>query len=248
MAEPSSPQSAPANRLAGLLVRAAAGQPPPADGGLEVLPPIRAGEAAVLGFYAHHVVVADLDPEWVRAQPGAGDLSERFCPPFLSALSAKLARRASAIDAVYAAWDGRVQQVMPDLIEVMERSHPRVARALRYRDDVRVWRTTGPGPGGLVLLGRGLAGRIETAVEVDAAAQGRGLGRTLFAAARTLIGDYAAALGLPPRQPVWAQVAPANVPSVRALMAPGFVPIGAEALFVTQVPARSLGQASTLGN
>lgn len=218
--------------VADLLVRAAAGDPPPADGELEVPPPVRPTEAAVLGFYAHHVVVADLDPEWVRAQAGADDLSGRFCPPFLAALSAKLGRRINAVDAVYAARDGHALP-LPDLVEITDRSHPRVARAMRYREDVRVWRTAARGAGGLIVLGRGFAGRIETAVEVDPPAQGRGLGRALFAAARTFVANYTAALGLPP-QPVWAQVAPANVPSVRALSAAGFEPVGAEALFVPE--------------
>jgi hypothetical protein len=73
--------------------------------------------------------------------------------------------------------------------------------------------------GGLLTLGRGVAGRWEVAVEVSR--PGRGLGRRLFAAARGLVDE-----------PVWAQVAPGNAASVRAVLAAGFRPVGAEALLI----------------
>jgi GNAT superfamily N-acetyltransferase len=95
-------------------------------------------------------------------------------------------------------------------------AHPRVARALRYRDDVRAWR----GDGGLVVLGRGVASRWEASVEVDPGYRGRGLGRALATAARHLV---------PAGSPVWTQIAPANAASVRAFLAAGFKPVGAEA-------------------
>ncbi len=56
--------------------------------------------------------------------------------------------------------------------EIEARDHPRVVRALRYRDDVRVWRT--PHGDGHLLVGRGLAGRWEMAFEVEPAARGPG--------------------------------------------------------------------------
>jgi L-amino acid N-acyltransferase YncA len=87
---------------------------------------------------------------------------------------------------------------------------------LRYRDDVRAWRAEG----GVVLTGRGVAGRWEAAIEVDPGHRCRGLGRALAAAARHLI---------PASAPVWAQIAPANAASVRAFLAAGFKPVGAEA-------------------
>ena len=96
--------------------------------------------------------------------------------------------------------------------------HPRVARALRYRDDVRTWAV----PGGIVTVGRGVAGRWEVAVEVDPDHRGRGLGRELAAAARHLG---------PGRAPPWAQITPGNVASVRAFLAAGYRPAGSEVLF-----------------
>jgi RimJ/RimL family protein N-acetyltransferase len=90
-------------------------------------------------------------------------------------------------------------------------------RALRYRDDVRAWQTTG----GIVTLGRGVAGRWEVATEVDPQCRGAGLGSRLASAARHLVPDGA---------PVWAQIAPGNAASVRAFLRAGFRPIGAEML------------------
>jgi GNAT superfamily N-acetyltransferase len=92
-------------------------------------------------------------------------------------------------------------------------------RALRYRDEVRVWRT--PDHAGHVLVGRGLAGRWETAFEVRPEARGQGLGRRLAASAAALV---------PPGEPVFAQVSPGNAASLRALLAAGYVPMCAEVL------------------
>jgi GNAT superfamily N-acetyltransferase len=58
--------------------------------------------------------------------------------------------------------------------------HERVARALRYRSDLQVW--TAEGDAGVLVLGRGLAGRREVAFEVDPTRRNRGLGRSLVAA------------------------------------------------------------------
>ncbi|MGI5472606.1 hypothetical protein [Streptomyces sp. CA-132043] len=57
------------------------------------------------------------------------------------------------------------------------------------------------------------------------AARGYGLGRRLAEAARRLV---------PADRPLRAQVAPANAAGVRALLAAGFTPVGAEALLVTR--------------
>ena len=98
--------------------------------------------------------------------------------------------------------------------------HQRVARSLRYRDDLQVWTTKDWA--GLLVLGRGLAGRRELAFEVDPARRNRGLGRLLVAAARRLT---------PPGEVLFAQVAPGNAASLRVVAAAGFRPIGAEVLF-----------------
>lgn len=190
---------------------------PPPDGGLSVYPQPSPRDAAVVAFTAHNVVIADVDAQWVHAQNPDGDLSAPLNPPFLTALCHKLGRRVNNIDMVATAPAAAGPPALP-LTELTDRQHPRVCRALRHRDDVRVWAADG----GIVLLGRGLAGRWETAVEVDANAQGRGLGRALATAARHLV----------PHPVVWAQIAPGNAASVRAFLAAGYAPVGAEALLV----------------
>ena len=107
--------------------------------------------------------------------------------------------------------------VLTELTARAGRQHPRVVRALRYRDEVRVWQANGA----VLLIGRGLAGRFEVAIEVDEQCRGQGLGARLAVAARRLV---------PPGEPVWAQIAPGNAASVRAFLRAGFRPVGAEAL------------------
>nr|WP_238341946.1 GNAT family N-acetyltransferase [Actinopolymorpha rutila] len=201
---------------------------PPPDGTFRVLPQPPGRVAAVVAFTAHTVVAADVPQEWVlslldRADAthatGATDLGAPMKPAFLSALAARTGRRIGALDQVMLA--GRLPGPPPlELTEITDSGHPRVRRAHRYRDDVRVYGADG----GLVLVGRGLAGRWELAFEVEPDRQGRGLGRTLARAARHLLPPGAGA--------VWAQVSPGNATSVRALQAAGFRPVGAEVLLV----------------
>lgn len=106
------------------------------------------------------------------------------------------------------------------LSEVIDQSHPRIQRALRYRDDVRAWVDQ---YGGVVLTGRGLTGRLECAIEVSDNHRGQGHGRRLALAARALI---------PPGSQLWAQISPGNAASLRAFLAAGYQPIGSEALLV----------------
>jgi len=78
---------------------------------------------------------------------------------------------------------------------------------------------------GVVVLGRGITGRWEIAFEVDDTARGAGFGRALAASGVRL---------LPEGTPVWAQVAPGNAASMRAVIAAGFRPVGAETLLVRE--------------
>ena len=202
--------------LATVLRDAAAGRFPPANGEVTVLPAPSLRDSGVIGFTAHAVVFTDADPAWVRGRLPDDDPSRPLSPAFLQALGTHTHREAHIIDMLCVAsprsgQPGIALRPEPDV------AHPRIARAMRYRDDVRAWRTDG----GLVLIGRGVASRWEVAIEVDPGCRGHGLGRPLASAARHLV---------PGQGPVWAQIAPANAASVRAFLAAGFQPAGAEAL------------------
>ncbi|MBO8192643.1 GNAT family N-acetyltransferase [Streptomyces oryzae] len=208
--------------LAKILAAAARGEFPPSDGGLTVLPQPSPRDAGVLALTGHAVVFADVPPEWVRRLLPPGDLGAPLGPPFLSALCARTGRWAETHDVLLAlppsadtAADGTGRAGA--LVESFDQSHPRVKRALAHRSNVRVWTAEG----GTVLTGRGVADRWEVAVEVDRTARGTGLGRALAAAARSLV---------PADETLWAQVAPGNAASLRAFLAAGFTPVGAEVL------------------
>ncbi|GGU96458.1 N-acetyltransferase [Streptomyces albospinus] len=207
------------SELTALLTAAARGSYPPADGSVTVLPPPSPRDVGVVSFTAHAVVFADVTESWVRERIRPGDLSAPLCPPFLAALGEQAGREVNNIDML------TVAEALPgrpplELTETVDRGHPRIVRALRHRDAVRAWTTAG---GGTLVMGRGVGGRWEVAVEVADDAQGRGLGRELVRAARHLV---------PAGELLWAQVAPGNARSVRALLAAGFRPVGAEALLV----------------
>ncbi len=204
--------------LTAVLAAAAAGRFPPADGTVTVLPAASPRDSGVLGFTAHAVVFADADPAWVAAQLPPGDLAAPLSPAFLQALCEHTGRQMHTIDMLCAA-PARPGPPPIALAAEPDRSHPRIARAVRYRDEVRAWRADG----GVVLLGRGIAGRLEASVEVDPGRRDHSLGRTLAAAARHLV---------PPGTALWAQISPANAASVRAFLAAGFTPVGAEAHLV----------------
>ncbi|MEW1859841.1 GNAT family N-acetyltransferase [Streptomyces sp. NPDC088194] len=214
--------------LARLLADVARGAFPPPDGTVAFVPQPSLRDAGVIAFTAHSVVFADVDAEPDdREDPGvalrellpAGDLSAPLNPPFLSALTARTGRQVNNIDVLAVAGPLPGPPPGPALVETNDRSHPRIVRALRHRDGVRAWTV----PGATLLLGRGVAGRWEAAVEVEPRARGRGLGRSLAVAARHLVPDGA---------PVWAQIAPGNAASLRAFLAAGFTPVGAEALLL----------------
>jgi GNAT superfamily N-acetyltransferase len=206
--------------LLGLLLDAARGRPPAPDGAVEVLPPPPGPVgAAVLAFTAHHVVVADLDPALVATRLPDGDLSAPMGPAFLAWLGGRLGGRPGSLDVVLAA-EGLGGRPPLELMPTDPRRHPRAAMALRHRADLEVW--TDPERAGMLLLGRGLAGRRELAFEVEPARRNRGLGRRLVAAARHLT---------PPGEPLFAQVAAGNAASLRTVGAAGFRPLGAEVLF-----------------
>jgi hypothetical protein len=221
-------ESYPGHRLATLLREAASGRFPPADGETEVVPaPAPApGDGACVAFTAHSVIALDLDPDEVRARVAQhhDPLAAALAPDVIVWLAERSGLHAGIVDVVLAAPPAAVssdhgafeREWSPGDAPVVEREHPRVMRARQRRTDVRVLEVEG----GVVTVGRGLAGRWELALELDHPGAGRG--RELIAASRALV---------PPDEPLFAQVSPGNARSLRAFLAAGFRPIGSEVLF-----------------
>jgi GNAT superfamily N-acetyltransferase len=206
------------SRLLDLLHDTASGRFPAADGTVAVFEETPGPAAAVLAFTAHFVVCAPVESAWVQRQLPARDLSAPMGSRFIVALAERLDAHIGANDAVLAALASDVDPIIQ--LEPADASeHPRAVRARRYRRDVRVWTT--PTREGMVLLGRGVAGRWEVSFEVDPSARGRSLGSALARAALGL---------LPAGTPVFAQVTPGNAASLRAVLAAGYRPVGSEVL------------------
>ncbi|MGW0817800.1 GNAT family N-acetyltransferase [Streptomyces viridiviolaceus] len=210
-----------AGSLRSILDAAARGVFPPADGGTTVVPQHCPRDAGVVAFTAHSVVFTDEDPGWVRETLRTLDcdgLAATMHTRFLTALMERTGRRTDTIDVLLVGTPLAGRPALA-LTEVAGPGHPRVVSARRRRDDVRVWAADG----GVLVLGRGVAGRLEVAVEVAEPVRHRGLGRRLVTAARQLSGG----------EPVWAQVSAGNARSLRAFQAAGYAPVGSEALFLT---------------
>ncbi|MEW2086747.1 GNAT family N-acetyltransferase [Streptomyces sp. NPDC005283] len=208
--------------LAEILAAAAHGKFPPPDGSTTVIGQPSVRDAGVMAFTAHSVVFTDEDPDWVRAELAAtasDRLAAAMNPAFLSAMLARTGRSMHTIDLMTVAGALRGGPAL-ELREIEDPEHPRVARALKFREGVRVWAADG----GVLVLGRGVAGRWEAAIEVVEQARGRGLGVELAVAARHLVPDSV----------VWAQQSPGNARSVRTFQTAGFRPVGSEALFVAR--------------
>ena len=201
-----------------MFARLAVGENPPADASVTVVPAPSGARAVVVGGPARHVVAADVDPGWVAAQVADDPIVAPLGARFLAALADRVGVEPGVLDAVLVA--PRPPRTPGIALRPAASDHPRVLRARLHRSGVRVWGT--PDGAGLLTLGRGVADRWEVSLEVEPAAQRRGLGTALAAAAPALVPDGA---------PLWAQVAPANTASLRAFLAAGYRPVGAEVLF-----------------
>jgi hypothetical protein len=95
--------------------------------------------------------------------------------------------------------------------------HHRVAYARETRVAVEVLADDR----GLVTVGKGLGGRTELGLELTGAPTGQRKGRALI---RDVLAE------LPAGEAVWASCSPGNARSLRALLAVGFVPVGAEVI------------------
>jgi GNAT superfamily N-acetyltransferase len=204
-----------ASGLREMLHAAARGELPTPDGRLDVVPTPSGAAGAIVAFTAHHVVAADVTKEEVLERIPPGDLDAPLGVPFLTWFGDRIGARPDGIDVML------VADPIPGLVAFRpldDADHPRARRARRVRTDVEVYGDET----GVIAIGRGLAGRIEVSIEVREEERGRGTGRLLAHAARTLG---------PRGEPLFAQVAPGNAAALHAFLAAGFRPIGAEVLF-----------------
>lgn len=218
------PKPAPEHRLVRLLREAARDRFPAADATLEILGRPPGPSDAVVAFSAHTVVAADVDPDALRGHLPDGDPGAPMSAPFLTWLGLQLATPPGSLDVVLVA-DGTGRPDPDHELKEVDEAGPafdeRIARARRYRSEIRVF--ADPGGRGVVIMGRGLAERREVSLEVAPRRRGRGVGTALARAALGLV---------PEGEPLFAQVAPGNVASLRAFLRAGYRPIGAEVLFL----------------
>jgi GNAT superfamily N-acetyltransferase len=211
------------SRLLTLLHNAASGTFPPGDFKTTHLPSPESPADGVFAFFGHHVIASDVDEsfvrEWTDRDPFA--LSD---VRFLAAFADKLETTPGIYDAVYAAHGEGKTATDAGLIETDDHSHPRVVRAHSYRDPATIRVFKDPTESGVLVMGRGLAGRMEAAYEVEPEARGKGIGRILIAGARLLA---------PQSEPVFLQISPGNVWSMKSLgNDTAWKPVGAEILFL----------------
>jgi hypothetical protein len=115
---------------------------PPADGAVEVIDPPSGRADAVVAFTAHSIVAAGVSEEWVRSHlPREDDLTGPMRADFLAALGRRLGSAPGSLDVVLAApaFRERGGGGGPALRAVEDLEHPRIARARRYREDVRAY-------------------------------------------------------------------------------------------------------------
>lgn len=194
---------------------AAEGRFPPVDGAVEVMPPDAAGTWAIVEFTGHAYVLAEVSLAELEAAGadgfgGAGhpDVQRLLAGPngWIGCHDAVLVRRPGG-------------QEQPLAVRTDLDDHPRVSRSRQHRRQVTVYGDDD----GLVVVGIGLAGRTEMAVELfePGGTGARGVGRRLIGGALAALTD---------EDWCFAQVSPGNAASLRAFLAAGFVPIGSEVL------------------
>jgi hypothetical protein len=196
--------------LLAILLHAANGVFPPADGGVTYLPPIGDGYAVSVAFTAHAILCTTFSED---------DLAHLQLDGYGSALDPVVLAHLGGPSATYGALDVMLVARGTGGGELSERfdldDHSRVRHARAIRKNVRVFGDER----GLITLGDGLAGRPEMSIEIPQGTESNGNGRALIAEALRLS---------PAGSPLFAAVSPGNARSLRAFLAMGFTPIASE--------------------
>jgi hypothetical protein len=204
-----------------LLEQAAASSFPSDSGEVEVLPSPSGSCDAVVALTGHSIVASAVTESWIEEHVPRDDLTGPMRPDFVAALAAELGTKPGSIDVLLAA-PGLDSAPAVELSQV-EDGDARTGRARRYRSDVRSYADRDSG--GVANLGRGLDGRLDLSIELPTPSRSAGGGRKIIEAARALV---------PPGEFLFASIAPGNARCLRAALAGGFAPIGAEVLFLVR--------------
>lgn len=193
--------------IARVLIDAAHGRFPDADGSVEVVPPWRPGVEGVLSMTGRAYIATTRASDSVLAHELDG-YGRAVDPRFISWLAGP-SGWCDCLDAVLMAF-GTATEGPPLRRELAD--HPRARHARLLRDEV----TVHGDDRGLITLGRGVGGLPEVGIEVRGQSNG-GAGRSLIRDSLGLVGEG---------EPVLAAVAPGNARALRAFLAAGFTPVG----------------------
>lgn len=222
------------HELAEMIVAAAGGAPPTADGSWRRVPPWRHGLEAVVAFTGHAVLavaedVVDADLRKLGVDGFGGAHHPRVISTlagadgWIDSLDLLMTRHGAAGQG---SGDALVDR--PDLA-----SHPRALHAASVRDDIKVLGYVNATRSAVVVLSRGVAGLPEVSFELEQECRGVGAGSRMVLEALTAV---------PADQLVVAAVAPGNVASVRTLLTAGFRPTASIQLFRRQPESRDPDQ------
>ncbi len=198
--------------LLAVLLDAANGRFPPADGAVTFLPGLSDGNRAIVALTGHAYVATD---------QAADEFDDLVLDGFGAALSPTAMLRVAGngeigVNDVVLVARGTGRGMQTPITDTWD-DHPRVAHARHLRSNVEVYGTDE----GFVTLSTGLAGRVEMSVEIADTELSSGIGRRLIL-------DGVA--GVSDDQYVFAAVAPGNARSLRSFLAAGFIPIGGEVI------------------
>jgi GNAT superfamily N-acetyltransferase len=209
-----------AHPLGELLIRAAAGAPPAADGGWHREIPWHNSVFGIVTFTGHAVLVVPDDVDDAKLAALEPDGFGGAADPRLVASLAGESGWIDSLDVLLAA-PGSVEPARALTRRMDLADRPRARRAASLRTAVEVYGAADHDDA-VFTIGRGIGGLPELSFEISPEVRGSGLGRRLITDARSLV---------KPDETLLVSVAPGNVASLRATLAAGFRPIAGVQLF-----------------